>query len=185
MKLFYSIAFAALITSCKQSPSVKTTTVQDQKTLIARGEYLVTLAGCNDCHSPKVMTPEGPQPDPSKLLSGHPSGMPLPAEKGTGEWVYFHMNGTATKGPWGVSYAANLTPDETGIGNWTEEQFLSAMKEGSYKGMKGARKLLPPMPWPAYSKMHDDDVKAIFAYLKSIKPVPNIVPAPQPPQANK
>lgn len=93
------------------------------------------------------------------------------------------MNGTATKGPWGISYAANLTPDDTGIGNWTEEQFISAMKEGNYKGIKGARKLLPPMPWQAYNKMQDDDIRAIFAYLKSLKPVSNIVPPPQ--QAQK
>lgn len=185
MRLFYSISFAVVIISCQQASSDKKNNVPDQQTVIARGEYLVAIAGCNDCHSPKIMTPEGPKPDPDKLLSGHPSEMPLPAEKGAGAWVYFHMNGTAAKGPWGVSFAANLTPDATGLGKWTEEQFIAAMKGGSYKGIKGARKLLPPMPWPAYSKMQDDDVRAIFAYLKSIKPVQNIVPAPQHPQANK
>jgi hypothetical protein len=185
MKLFYTIVIAASIASCQQASSHKKTNEPDHQTLLARGEYLVAITGCNDCHSPKIMTPAGPQPDPEKLLSGHPSDMPLPAEKGSGEWVYFHMNGTATKGPWGVSYAANLTPDETGIGNWTEEHFISAIKEGNYKGIKGARKLLPPMPWQAYSKMQDDDARAIFTYLKSIKPVQNIVPQSLPPQANK
>lgn len=177
MKLIYCLLLLALA-SCRQNAPDKK---HDQATLIKRGEYLVTITGCNDCHSPKMMTAEGPKPDPDRLLSGHPSSIPLPAEKGSGEWVYFHPNGTAAKGPWGVSFAANLTPDDTGLGNWNEDQFISAMKEGNYKGIKGARKLLPPMPWQTYSKMEEDDLRAIFAYLKSIKPVENIVPAPQSP----
>jgi hypothetical protein len=86
------------------------------------------------------------------------------------------MNNTAAVGPWGTSFAANLTPDQTGIGTWTEEQFIRAMKQGKWKGLENSRNLLPPMPWQGYSQLPEDDLKAIFAYLKSIKPIYNSVP---------
>lgn len=147
---------------------------------VERGKYLVDVIGCNDCHSPKIMTERGPIPDPDKLLGGHDSNEILPpySSESLNGYVLFNMNGTATIGPWGTSFAGNLTPDDTGIGTWTEEQFVKAMKEGKYKGLDGSRQLLPPMPWQGYSKMPDEDIKAIFAYLKSIKPVENIVPQP-------
>lgn len=91
------------------------------------------------------------------------------------------MDLTEWVGPWGVSFTANLTPDATGIGNWTEEQFMLALRQGKFKGLPGARQLLPPMPWEMYRHMSDDEIKAIFAYLKSIKPISNNVPAPVPP----
>tara|TARA_R110002126_G_scaffold84533_2_gene205433 strand:- start:101 stop:670 length:570 start_codon:yes stop_codon:yes gene_type:complete len=145
---------------------------------IERGEFLVATLGCNDCHSPKVMTPRGPVPDPDRLLSGHDSNETLPSYDGktTEAFVLFNMNGTAAIGPWGTSFAGNLTPDATGIGFWSEEQFVKSIKEGKYKGLDNSRPLLPPMPWEGYSKLPDEDLKAIYAYLKSIKPVKNIVP---------
>ena len=88
-------------------------------------------------------------------------------------------------GPWGTSFAANLTPDETGIGNWSFGQFKKALTEGKAKGLDGGRMLLPPMPWPNYVSMQEADLRAIFAYLKSIPPVKNIVPAPVPPTSAK
>ncbi len=87
---------------------------------------------------------------------------------------------TNAVGPWGVSFAANISSDETGIGNWTEEQFLTALRKGKYKGMEGSRDLLPPMPWFVYKNFSDEDIRSIFAYLRSGKPVKNIVPAPKP-----
>ena len=78
-----------------------------------------------------------------------------------------------------VSFAGNLTSDETGIGNWTEEQFKKAITQGKYKGLDNSRPLLPPMPWPQFSMLNDADVKAIYTYLKSTKPVRNVVPAPK------
>ena len=98
------------------------------------------------------------------------------------------MGLTTAVGPWGTSFAANLTPDETGIGNWSEAQFLKAIKEGKFKGMENTRPLLPPMPWTEYRNFPDEDLKAIFAYLKTIKPIDNVVPAailatPQPLEA--
>jgi hypothetical protein len=93
----------------------------------------------------------------------------------------FGQHFTAAAGPWGVSFAANLTSDESGIGNWTEEQFFKAIREGKSKGMDNTRPLLPPMPWENFKNLTDDDLRAMFAYLKSTKPVRNVVPAPIPP----
>lgn len=152
-----------------------------QQELIERGKYLTTVSGCNDCHSPKIMTPEGPEPDPERLLSGHPQNEKLSNIIDPKDWVLFSSGLTASIGPWGVSYAANLTPDETGIGNWTFKQFETAIRKGKYKGLEGSRPLLPPMPWQMIRHMTDEDLRAIFAYLKSLPPIDNIVPAPIPP----
>ncbi|WP_353721175.1 hypothetical protein [Dyadobacter sp. 676] len=120
-----------------------------------------------------------------RFLSGYNSTQPLGTfDKSilkTGEWVVFNGQSTAFAGPWGVSFAANLTPDETGIGTWTFEQFDTAMRKGKFKGLENSRPLLPPMPWFNYLNMADSDMRAIFAYLKSIKPVSNVVPSHIPP----
>lgn len=171
-----------LITGCNVKTETKETKTagSTQEELVKRGEYLVTIAGCDDCHSPKVFGPNGPAMDPERRLSGHPENVALdPVDKNTlKSWVLFNAHNTATVGPWGASFAANLTPDATGLGSWTEEQFIKALREGKFKGLDNTRPLLPPMPWPSYSKMTDDDLKAMFAYLKTIKPVKNSVPAP-------
>ena len=150
---------------------------------IERGKYLVTIMGCNDCHTPKKMGPQGPELDSNLLLSGHPASMPVakPNPAMLKDFVGFTHTLTATVGPWGTSYAANITSDETGIGNWTEEQFFTAIRNGKFKGAPAGRNLLPPMPWQMYSHATDEDLKSIFAYLKSTKPVKNLVPSPIPP----
>lgn len=147
-----------------------------------RGKYLVSILGCADCHSPKMMTPQGPQPNPDLHLSGHPAGERIGKVDTSSlrDWTLFNFHNTAVVGPWGVSYAANITSDETGIGNWTEQQFLTAMKKGKFKGLETGRPLLPPMPWFNYANATDSDLKAIFRYLKTTKPVANVVPQPQP-----
>ena len=154
-----------------------------QEEVVARGKYLVGIMGCHDCHSPKVMGPQGPYPDPKRLLSGHPANEVLPPldPKANPGWALFSMGLTAAHGPWGTSFAANLTSDATGIGDWTEEQFKRALKQGLYKGIEGSRPLLPPMPWQNFAEVTDEDIHAIFTYLKSTKPVANVVPAPIPP----
>lgn len=155
-----------------------------QDELVKRGEYLVTLGGCNDCHSPKNMADPNFAVIEATMLSGYPADRPViiptKAEMQKG-WMLMGLDGTLSAGPWGVSFSANLTPDPTGIGNWTFEQFKKAIREGKFKGMDGGRMLLPPMPWFNYAKATDEDLQAIFAYLKSIKPVKNLVPAPIPP----
>jgi len=146
--------------------------------LAKRGAYLVSIMGCNDCHSPKIMTPQGPVPDPERLLSGHPSNIPVAKyDAATAKnWILFNGMLANYVGPWGISFSANLTPDSTGTGSWTVQQFIKAIREGKYKGLDNTRPLLPPMPWPEYRNASDDDLKAIFAYLRTVKPVKNVVP---------
>ncbi len=147
-----------------------------------RGEYLATITGCNDCHTPFKMGPNGPEPDMSRLLSGHPAADTLPPPPGaTGPWIWHGAaTNTAFAGPWGVTYAINLTPDQaTGMGIWTEQVFVAAMRTGKHFGT--ARPIMPPMPWPSYRHMTDDDLKAVYAYLRSIPPIVNRVPDYQPP----
>jgi hypothetical protein len=175
------VSGGALLVSCEAAKSETTSAVQyTEKEILKRGQYLVNTTGCHDCHSPKIMTPNGPEPDPERLLSGYPADVFLPVinKNAMKDWILFNPDLTAIAGPWGVSFAANISSDETGIGNWTEEQFFTTIREGTYKGLKGSRPLLPPMPWQVYRNMTDDDLKAIFAYLKSTKPVSNVVPTP-------
>ncbi|GAB3656721.1 c-type cytochrome [Echinicola sediminis] len=151
---------------------------------IKLGEHLVLVGGCNDCHTPKKMTPNGPVLDSALWLSGHPAQMPgievdRQAMEAKGLVVTWDL--TEWVGPWGVSYSANLTPHESGIGNWKEEQLFKVFREGKYRGLDGTRNILPPMPWEMYQHYTDEEIKAIFSYLKSIKPVDNAVPAPLPP----
>lgn len=158
-----------------------------KKELIERGLYLVTVGGCNDCHSPKKMTPNGPVPDDMRLLSGHPADEKLPKVSsnifGPDKWGAITNNHlTGWVGPWGTSYSPNLSPDpETGTGAWNEDLFIKILRTGKF--MASGRDILPPMPWYNYAKLTDADLKAMFAYLKSLKPVKNQVPAsiPVPP----
>jgi hypothetical protein len=155
----------------------------DQK-LVNRGKYLVTAIGCNDCHTPFKMGPKGPEPDMTRFLSGHPQDMVLPpAPAPAPPWIgSFAATMTAWSGPWGVSFTRNLTPDkETGLGDWTEQNFIATFRTG--KRMGKGRDLLPPMPIPAFKNMTDGDLKAIFAYLQTIPAVKNKVPEPLPPAA--
>jgi hypothetical protein len=149
---------------------------------VKRGEYLVAVGACTDCHTPWKMGPDGPEPDATRYLSGHPESErlgPPPAPSGGWLWAGSATN-TAFAGPWGVSYAINLTPDATGLGQWTEEMFVSALKTGKHAGV--GRPILPPMPWTAYREMSDDDLKAMYSYLKSIKPIKNTPPAAELPR---
>ncbi len=153
---------------------------------VERGKYMVSVMGCNDCHTPLKMTAKGPEPDMSRFLTGHPEQMgPLPAATGhRGAWLWSGAaTNTAFSGPWGVSYAANLTPDvNTGLGIWTEDMFVRALRTGRHMGM--SRPIMPPMPWPAFRNATDEDLKAIFAYLRTLKPVTNHVPDGEPADAH-
>lgn len=199
MKLSLSIAIAMfsclLLCRCsdKQSSATNdTNNVAEEKNYggysnqIDYGRHLVDIIGCNDCHTPKKMTPQGPVPDTTLLLSGHPASVPPPGidpKEIESKGLAATNDMTAWIGPWGISYAANLTPDETGIGNWSEAQFIRALREGKSKGLENGRPLLPPMPWQDFSLMKDEELKAIFAYLKTVKPIDNVVPAPVAPVA--
>jgi len=154
-----------------------------QQEMVDRGSYLVNAMGCDDCHSPKKMTATGVEIIPELRLSGfNPEMASLkPATDAIKQgWMLFGTDLTTAVGQWGQSYAANLTSDATGIGNWKEEQFIKAIREGKYKGLDNTRPLLPPMPWFVYKNLSDDDLKSIFAFLKTTKPVKNAVPGPKP-----
>ncbi len=146
---------------------------------VKRGEYLVATSGCNDCHTPFVMGENGPQPDMTRMLSGHPSDIAITRQAALEppwESAWSGTN-TAISGPWGVSFTANLTPDESGIlSQYSEEQFLALMRTGLRLGQ--GRPVLPPMPWPVYGQMTEDDLKSIYAYLQTIPAVSNKVPEP-------
>lgn len=145
--------------------------------VVERGEYLVKIMGCNDCHTPWKMGANGPEPDMTRFLSGHPEQIgPMPSTKPEGGWLYSGSpTNTAYTGPWGVSYAFNLTPEQnTGLGIWTEEMFIKTIRTGRHMGT--SRPINPPMPWPAYRNASDGDLKAIYAYLRTIKPIVNRVP---------
>jgi mono/diheme cytochrome c family protein len=117
---------------------------------LERGRYLTMIAGCNDCHTPGFFYGS---PDWERTLSGSEIG-----------W----------QGPWGVSYARNLTPHPTaGIGAWSEQQIVTALRTGV---RPDGSVLLPPMPWPNFATMTDDDAYAIAAYLKSIPANDHVVP---------
>ena len=151
-------------------------------TQVKRGEYLVNFGGCHDCHTPKKMGPNGPELDTERLLSGHPEQMAVtPAPALAGPWLAATVaTMTAWSGPWGISYAANLTPDrETGLGAWTEQNFVDTMRTGRHMGR--GRPILPPMPWQMVKNLTDPDLKAVFAYLRTLPTVKNRVPQPTPP----
>ena len=176
--IIFIVALAACNNKADQPTKVATTTTVKEDP-IKRGEYLVTIGGCNDCHSPKKIGAHGPEVIPELMLSGYPADSPIAKpDKATisNGFAIFVPDLTSASGPWGTSFAANITPDATGIGTWNLAQFKKAVMQGKFKGQEGGRMLLPPMPWQSLAKLTDEDVAAIFAYLKSIKAVKNVVP---------
>ena len=143
------------------------------------GENLVKIGGCNDCHTPKKMGANGPENDMSLMLSGHPAQMP-PADFDMKEAAKKNLIVTQTftswTGPWGTTYAVNLTSDSTGIGNWKEEQFVKCIKEKKWMGLENTRPLMPPMSMMPVTEMSEDELKAIFAYLKTTPAIKNVAP---------
>lgn len=176
-----ALLFAACLNGSQSTVKEVAKAAPTPEEVVKHGKYLVSVMGCNDCHSPKKMGPNGPEVIPELLLSGYPSDRPVikfDSKLIKEGFAMFYPDLTAAAGPWGVSFAGNLTPDQTGIGNWTEEQFKKALTQGKYKGLDGGRGLLPPMPWFNYTALTDEDINAIFTYLKSIPPVKNVVPQP-------
>jgi mono/diheme cytochrome c family protein len=146
---------------------------------VARGKYLVSIAGCNDCHTPLKMGVEGPEPDMARLLSGHPEQHAMPTPPNHAADTPWSWSGAATAtafaGPWGIRYAANLTPDrDTGLGLWTEARVVEALRTGRHMGR--SRAILPPMRWQSLAAMTDEDLEAVYAYLRSVPSIENRVP---------
>jgi mono/diheme cytochrome c family protein len=171
------IFIALFLSACGQERSQQERSPQerDGQTLLERGETL--SANCHACHSPKIFTDHGAEIDSARALSGHPADLGIPEvdpaklEEG---WLSFNEHTTCWIGPWGMAFTRNLTPDiETGIGSWSEEQFIRVVRAGHLPGGEG---MAAPMPWLDLRKSSDADLKAIFAYLQSLKPVKNQVP---------
>jgi mono/diheme cytochrome c family protein len=156
-----AVALALGVAACSKTAQNTTTTdststvsmTPEQK--LARGQYLTVVVGCNDCHTPGALFGA---PDMRRQLAGSELG-----------WT----------GPWGTSYPANLTPDSsTGIGKYSEDDIVNTIR----KGVKpSGAPVLPPMPWPDFAQLSDEDAYAIAAYLKSIPPIVHAVPANLPP----
>jgi hypothetical protein len=205
MKIFKSfhytagflIACAMLFSQCNSNPSspatnADSTNAMSHDDMLKRGEYLVTFGGCDDCHSPKVFNDKGePEVDLTKRLSGHPADGILPKEfnpamVSPGKVFMCSQDLTAWYGPWGTSFARNLTPDSaTGIGAWSSETFIKIIRSGKHMGAEAGRPIMPPMPWYAIAKLTDDDLKAVHSYLMSLKPVSNNVPEYIPPSGSE
>jgi cytochrome c553 len=156
---------------------VSTAAAPAKSKLVQRGEYLVKGGVCGDCHTPMKNGPNGPAPDETRMLSGHPESLVMPPapKLPDGPWLIVGAaTMTAWAGPWGVSYGANLSPDpETGLKKrYTEASFIKTLRTG--KKPEG-EDLLPPMPWELYKVFSDDDIKAIWAYLQSIPAIKNNV----------
>lgn len=179
-KLLAGIAVAGVTLLIANAAAKKS---HDATPEVARGKYLVDAIGCIDCHTPLVMGPKGPERDMTHHLAGHPQGMSLATapELPAGPWGFVGSGSmTAWSGPWGTSFTANLTPDrETGLGNWTADQFVQAIRSQRHLGR--GRPILPPMPSANYANLSDEDLRAIFAYLQTLPPVSNRVPEPLPP----
>ncbi|MDF9796488.1 mono/diheme cytochrome c family protein [Catalinimonas alkaloidigena] len=195
--IIYTLAMAAIVAflnACQEStskesavtPSSLEDSVSFKQQQVLRGGYLVSVGGCSDCHTPKIFTAEGMQFDTTRLLSGHPNGAPLPEVDmralQPGYWVLFNDHLTAAVGPWGLTFSRNLTPHGTGIKGWKEEIFIKALRTGKHMGMEQGRPIMPPMPWFNVATATDEDLKAIYAYLQSLKPIDNHVPEPMSPE---
>jgi hypothetical protein len=175
------LALAFALPGCGSSPGGDTTAPASEADRVDRGRMLVIGGLCHDCHTTKILTPEGPRPDMSQILAGHPESIEItaPFQPAPGSPWTIATNDTLTvwSGAWGVSFAANLTPDEnTGLGIWTEDMFIRALRTGRHMGT--SRQILPPMPWEWLAELSDDDLGAMFAYLQSIPPIRNRVPVP-------
>lgn len=139
------LAAFAIVILCTAS-----TAAMDQ---VERGKYLVSFAGCNDCHTPGYLLGK---PDMSQFLGGSDVGFDIP---GLGTFV-----------------GRNLTPDkETGLGNWTTEQIVTAFQTGV---RPDGRVLAPIMPWRAFATLTKSDARAIASYLKTLPPIHHQVPGP-------
>lgn len=140
-----------LAAACERAPSAQEAAAPSPLQRLARGAYLVKVAGCDDCHTPGGLYGA---PDHQRRLAGSELG-----------W----------QGPWGVSYPPNLTPHvQTGLGRWSEQDIVHALRTGRRPDGTALR---PPMPWPNFSTMTDEDLDAIAFFLKSLPPVEHVTPA--------
>jgi mono/diheme cytochrome c family protein len=140
-----NLSLAAFLVGLLTHPALAETPVQ-------RGEYLVTIMGCTDCHTPGHFLG---QPDMARFLGGSDVGFEIPGL--------------------GTFHGPNLTPDPTGLGGWSDDAIVTAIRTGI---RPDGSTIAPAMPWMGYAALADDDAQAIAAFLKSLPPVANKVPGP-------
>ena len=173
LKIFSVAALSLAIAACALNSTQETIPADwEQASYFERGNYLVNhLGDCIGCHTPRDANN---QSENSLYLSGVPAKY-AGVKTGPSSVAGF-------PGPRGARfYAKNLTPDpETGIGKWTEDQFVKTFKSGIKPD--GIKYALTPMEWNIYGNMKEEDVRAIYRYLRTIKPISNKVPANIPPQ---
>lgn len=173
---------AAAATTQKEPPAVAAAVTQAE--LVKRGEALVKMGGCSDCHTPMAFDAKlgMPVPQMDRFLSGHPEGAPDPsANPGKGDQAVIGPTFTSFRLPFGVVYAQNLTPDpDTGL-RLDRAQFIATMRTGKHRGAADGRPVLPPMPWMNLQNASEADLSAMHAYLGSLRPVRNAVPEPKVP----
>ena len=126
----------------------------DASEQVKHGWYLVRLAHCNECHTPSD-------------------------EKGHARTDMMFGGGARLKGPWGDVVTPNITSDPSGISHYDEAMFIKTIRTGRASG--GVRQLNPLMPYSYFKNMTDDDLKAIFAYVRTVKPVRHHVDNSEPP----
>lgn len=180
--LFVAVAGAAAAQRNGPPPAAGKKAAKGDPALVERGAYLAQVGGCADCHTPVRLDRELGVlvPDESRAWSGHPAGAPKPKGKpAAGDAGVIGGTFTAFTLPFGTVYAANLTPHETGLGGWTEEQFVQALRTGMHRGMAKGRPILPPMPWMNVARATDEDLRALYAFFMSVPPVENAVPPPE------
>jgi mono/diheme cytochrome c family protein len=152
--LLIAVIGIAACTPQKSETDAKTSAVPAM-TQLQRGQYIATISGCNDCHTPGTLYGA---PDFDRTLAGSELG-----------W----------QGPWGVTYASNLTPDvETGLGGWTDGEIERALRSGV---KKDGTPVGPPMPWPDFARLSPDDMAALIAYLRGLPAVKHANLGPLPP----
>ena len=173
----------ATVTTTQKQPT-EVAAAESQADLVKRGEMLVKMGGCSDCHTPMAFDPKigMPVPQMDRFLSGHPEGAPDPsANPGKGDQAVIGPTFTSFRLPFGVVYAQNLTPDpETGL-RMDRAAFIAAVRTGRHRGAADARPILPPMPWANLQTASESDLGAMHAYLGSLKPIKNAVPDPRVP----
>jgi mono/diheme cytochrome c family protein len=174
------LAFVSIVAiSCHQKPAEKIAYSPER---IEIGQAIVEGWNCSFCHSPQIKGPDGKlAPDPKRFMSGHPSEEEIPTMPDmvitTPEWMEFLDNLDSTV--WATNnllvFTANLTPDdETGIGTWTEEEFVETIRQGRHRGIE--RRIKYPMPWQELSELSDEELLSVYEYLMTLKPVNNKVP---------
>ena len=168
-----------IVVSCNQKPAQEVAYSPER---IEIGQAIIEGWNCSFCHSPQIKGPEGkPIADPNRFMSGHPADEKIPAVPDmvltSPEWMEFldNLDSTAWATDNLVVFSANLTPDdETGIGSWTETEFVETLREGRHRGIE--RRIKYPMPWQELSELSDEELLSVYEYLMTLQPVSNEVP---------